>query len=161
VVETIHADRGRLVAAALTILRAWHAAGGPSSADPYGSFEDWSRRVREPLIWLGRADPCLSVATVQDNDPARSALASVLEQWKEEIGINSRRTIQQAINAALINSNFHSALVAVAGNQSGVLVSSDRLGRWLHKIEGKIVNGLSLVRDGNEHGHWLWKLQSY
>ena len=75
VVETIHANRGRLVAAALTVLRAWHAAGEPSLAEPYGSFEDWSRRVREPLIWLGRADPCESVAKVRDNDPARTALA--------------------------------------------------------------------------------------
>src|SRR4029077_4097905 len=41
VIETIHTDRGRLVAAALTILRAWHAAGAPPAAEPYGSFEDW------------------------------------------------------------------------------------------------------------------------
>ena len=25
---------------------------------PIGGFMDWSRRVREPLIWLGETDPC-------------------------------------------------------------------------------------------------------
>jgi hypothetical protein len=158
VIETIHTDRGRLVAAALTILRAWHAAGAPPAAEPYGSFEDWSRRIREPLIWLGRDDPCQSVATVQDNDPTRGALAGVLEQWEKVLGVNTRRTQQQVINAALVNSDFHAALVLVAGNQSGILVSNERLGRWLRKVEGKIVNGRRLIRDGNEHGYWLWKL---
>ena len=160
VVETIHTNRGRLVAAALTILRAWHAAGEPSLAEPYGSFGDWSRRVREPLIWLGHADPCESVVKVRDNDPARTALGGVLAQWKEVLGVSNRRTIQQVISAALVNSDLHSALVSVAGNQSGLLISSERLGRWLHKVEGKIVNDLRLIRDGNEHGHWLWKLQA-
>jgi len=160
VVETIHTNRGSLVAAALTILRAWHAAGEPSMAEPYGGFGDWSRRVREPLIWLGHADPCESVVKVRDNDPTRTALAGVLAQWKEVLGVSNRRTIQQVISAALVNSDLHSALVSVAGNQSGLLISSERLGRWLHKVEGKIVNDLRLIRDGNEHGHWLWKLQA-
>ena len=133
VVETIHANRGRLVAAALTVLRAWHAAGEPSLAEPYGSFEDWSRRIREPLIWLGHADPCESVAKVRDNDPARTALAGVLMHWKEVFGVNKRRTVQQVLSAALVNSDLHSALVAVAGNQSGLLISSERLGRWLQQ----------------------------
>jgi hypothetical protein len=160
VVETAHANRGRLVAAALTVLRAWHAAGEPAQAEPYGSFEDWSRRVREPLIWLGRDDPCQSVTAIQENDPARSALAGVLERWKEVFGVGTRHTQQQVMNAALINPDLHSALVVVAGNQSGILVSNERLGRWLHKVEGKIVNGLRLIRDGRQHSYWFWTLRS-
>jgi hypothetical protein len=77
----------------------------------------------------------------------------VLARWKEVLGVGNRRTIQQVISAALVNSDLHSALVSAAGNQSGLLISRERLGRWLHKIEGKIVNDLRLVRDGNEHGH--------
>ena len=84
----------------------------------------------------------------------------MLAQWKEVLGVSNRRTIQQIISAALVNSDLQSALVLVAGNQSGLLISSERLGRWLHKVEGKIVNDLRLIRDGNEHGHRLWKLQA-
>jgi hypothetical protein len=82
-------------------------------------------------------------------------------EWKEIFGVDTRRTVQQVISAALVNSDLHSALVAVAGNNSGLLISSERLGRWLHKVEGKIVSDLRLIRDKRDHGgHWLWKLQS-
>jgi len=44
-------------AAAMTVLRAWHIAGKPRQSHPLGTFTEWPRRIREPLIWLGRADP--------------------------------------------------------------------------------------------------------
>jgi hypothetical protein len=162
VIEIARAERGQLVAAALTVLRAWQIAREREklSLPPFGSFEDWSRRIREPLVWLGQADPCQSVTTVRDNDPERTALTGVLVQWKGAIGVNNQRTMRQVVNTALVNSDFHSALVAVAGNQSGILINSERLGRWLHKVEGKIVNHLRLIRDGRKDGYWLWKLQS-
>jgi Bifunctional DNA primase/polymerase, N-terminal len=158
VIETIHADRGRLVAAALTVLRAWHAAGMPAQVKPLGGFEDWARRVREPLIWLGRADPTDSATKIQDNDPARTDLRAVLEQWQLVFGIR-RVTIQQIISAGLVNSDLQNALISVAANKGGLLISPERLGRWLMKVEGKIVNKLRFMRRGNDHGHWLWKLQ--
>ena len=159
VVETIYADRGRLVAAALTLLRAWHAAGTPAQAEPYGGFEDWSRRVREALIWLRREDPCKSVTKVRDSDPVRSALEAVLEQWKVVLGISTHKTVQEVINAGLVDQNLHSALLSVAGNDSGLLVSNRRLGWWLKRVEGKIVNKLRLVRAGSSRGYPLWKLE--
>jgi hypothetical protein len=39
------ANRGRLIAALLTICSAWHAAGQPRSATRMGSFEDWAAIV--------------------------------------------------------------------------------------------------------------------
>jgi hypothetical protein len=50
------------------------------------------------------------------------------------------------------------ALVAVAGSRTGLLVSNDRLGRWLKKVQGKIVNGLCLLQAGNVRGYPLWRL---
>jgi RepB DNA-primase from phage plasmid len=158
VVETIQNNRGQLVAAALAVLRAWHAAAVPSQAEPLGGFEDWSRRIREPLLWLGREDPCSSEAKVRRNDPERAAHETVLIQWQQTLGIETRRTIQQVKNAALADMDFQAALVSVAGDRGGVFISNERLGRWLRKVEGKIVNGLKLVQDGNDHGYQVWKL---
>ncbi|MDH5675764.1 MAG: hypothetical protein OEZ06_26805 [Myxococcales bacterium] len=46
---------------ALTILRAYHCAGQPAlEMTPWGSYEEWSRRVRAPLLWLGLPDPYLT-----------------------------------------------------------------------------------------------------
>ena len=37
-----------------------------------GSFEEWSYRIRCPLLWLDRIDPCDSIKTIRENDPLRS-----------------------------------------------------------------------------------------
>jgi len=69
--EAARAERGALVAAALVVLRAWHGAQrSASNLEPLGSFEEWSFRIREPLLWLDRIDPCESIATVRDSEVA-------------------------------------------------------------------------------------------
>ena len=79
--------RGELVVAALTILRAWLASNERMKLPPYGSFETWSRRVREALVWLGCADPCDTVESVRADDPQRSDLAAILAQWEQHLRV--------------------------------------------------------------------------
>ena len=53
--EEIASDRGKFIAAALTIPLAYLAAGIPSElATIANGFEQWSRFVREPLVWRRR-----------------------------------------------------------------------------------------------------------
>jgi putative DNA primase/helicase len=149
----VRADRGKLVIAALTILRAWQVARANErlSLPPFGSFEDWSRRVRGSLVWLDHADPCETVAKVRENDPGREALRAVVMQWEQNLTVGQTYTVQQVIDRAFIDANFHAALLNVAASRSGLL-SNDRLGRWLRKVQGKIMNGFSLLQDGIQHG---------
>jgi len=76
VIEIAQARRGELVVAALTVLRAWHVAapGDRLGLTPFGSFEEWSQRIREPLVWLGKVDPCETLIEVRNSDPYRDAL---------------------------------------------------------------------------------------
>jgi putative DNA primase/helicase len=159
VIKAIQANRGILVAAALTVLRAWHVAGDRVEVSPFGSFNDWSHRIRGPISWLGRADPCDTALKVRDRDPKRAALNAVLMQWREHIGIGRPYTVQQVINAAVNVVEFHAALlsVAVAGNSS--MVSNERLGRWFKKVEGQIVEGLTLSQEGMRTGYSTWCLR--
>jgi hypothetical protein len=53
----VRRDRGAYIAAALTIARAYIAAGKPGRLPPLPSYEGWSDLVRSPLKWLGYADP--------------------------------------------------------------------------------------------------------
>jgi putative DNA primase/helicase len=46
-------DRANLVVAGLSVLRAYWQAARPKQTVELGSFEDWSRTVRDALIWLG------------------------------------------------------------------------------------------------------------
>ena len=161
IIDETHSKRDELVVAALTILRAWHvarAAGERVNIDPFGGFADWSRRVREPLIWLGEADPCDTVAKVRENDPHRDLLTPMIMQWKEHLGLNTQYTVQEVIGRAVNTPNFYVALMAVAEKRMGGVVSNDRLGRWLKRVQGKIISGFSLLQDGNAHGYPYWKL---
>jgi hypothetical protein len=96
-IEQARAGRGELVAAALTILRAWHVSGETSSATPLGSFEDWSQRIRGALLWLGCADPCDTITKVRSSDPEREALVAVIEQWRIHLGVglSAKHSVQE------------------------------------------------------------------
>jgi hypothetical protein len=57
--EYVVKHRQRFIHNALTILRAWHVArahGATVDAAAWGSFESWSRVVRDAVCWLGLAD---------------------------------------------------------------------------------------------------------
>ena len=55
--QDILANRGNYIAAALTICRAYIAAGRPNQLPQLASFGEWSDTVRSALVWLGEADP--------------------------------------------------------------------------------------------------------
>ena len=159
-VEVAQTRRGELVAAALTVLRAWHVAVPSSSLglSPFGSFEEWSHRIREPLIWLGKVDPCETLVEVRNSDPSRDLLIAVIMQWREHLNVNTKHTVQDVIGLAVNAPSFYTALLNVAASRSGQTVSNIALGRWLKGVQGKIVNGLTLLQDGNVRGYPLWKL---
>jgi hypothetical protein len=158
--EIAQIRRGELVATALTVLRAWHLAapGSPLNLSPFGSFEEWSHRIREALIWLGKVDPCETLAEVRNSDPHRDALIAVIMQWREHLGVDVKHTVQEVIGLAVNTPSFYTALMGVAASRNGHMVSNPNLGRWLKRVQGKIVNGVTLLQDGSIHGYPLWKL---
>jgi hypothetical protein len=161
VIEETQAKRGELVVAALTILRAWHLArerGECVNIDPLGGFMDWTQRVREPLIWLGEADPCDTMATLHENDPVQDELEAVLVQWEEKLGTGLCFEVHDLIARAVVEPSFYHALINVAASQTSNLVNPERLGWWLRRRQGRISKGLKIVKAGKSHGHTLWKL---
>ena len=72
-IERVMANRGAYVAAALTIALAYRETGKRAACDPIASYGQWSRVVREPLIWLGEDDPVRSMERTRDMDPEQAA----------------------------------------------------------------------------------------
>src|SRR6516164_8445323 len=159
-IEVAQIRRSELVAAALTVLRAWHVAtpSNPLNLTPFGSFEEWEHRIRSPLIWLNRVDPCETLVEVRNSDPHRDALVAVIMQWENHFGVGSVYTVQEIIERAVNSPSFYTALINVAASRSGQTVSNVNLGRWLKRVQGKIVNGLTLLQSGNAFGYPQWKL---
>lgn len=169
-VNYVTENRGKLIVAALTSLRAFVVAGKPSQKPPLGSFEEWSRMVRDCLLWLNAGDPCDTLEKARADDPVLTALRGVLIQWalvfREE-----RVTAKQVIDAATesvssptppypqvySNSELREALIMVAG--VGGAINSRRLGKFLSANQGRIVEGGRLVKDTKLHGDQLWRLE--
>ena len=158
VLEVARTERGALAIDVLTILRAWHLDRTITKTKPFGSFEDWSYRVRQPLLWLGQVDPCDSIQTVRENDPTRALLDAVLQQWAATLGTKNAFTVRQIIARAMIDPDFYGALMAVASSPQGPGISNDRLGRWLSKNNGKISGKFKLIRAGTNQGYPLWRV---
>jgi putative DNA primase/helicase len=156
--DVAKAQRGRLVSAALTILRAWHSAGMRIDRSPLGGFEEWSQRIRAPLLWLGCSDPCDTTLKLKTQDAQVMQLVAVMVCWKEHIGLNAPMNIQGIINKALVAPDLHNALMTVAEARSRQVISTERLGRWLRKVDGRIVSGNALRQAGTVHGYQTWVL---
>ena len=168
-VERAKGDRPMYVAAALTILRAYITAGAPRQAAPLGSFEEWSRLVRDALIWLGCADPCRTMEDARANDPSLGELREVLTQWRKVVKterITGRRLIERAVRqsggglpgskAEFDHPDLREVLLAVAG-QGGV-INGRKLGLWLGAHEKKPVGDVWLQKAGMLDGVQVWAL---
>lgn len=85
--QWIPPNRPALVAAGLTALRAYIAAGRPEvGIKPLGSFEVWSALVRAALIWLGEADPLLGREEIEAFDPVKTKLRALILAWYHTFG---------------------------------------------------------------------------
>ncbi|MGL4961003.1 MAG: hypothetical protein ACRC67_07205 [Inquilinus sp.] len=158
--DMVSGDRGKYVAAALTVVRAYIAAGSPGKLAPIGSYDAWSDMVRSSLVWLGEADPVLSMEKAREEDPQLMEIKEIFGQWRECLHLGDRYTTKAIITCAtdsfgqdgLRYPDLNDALVKVAGQ--GGRISSKSLGRWLMRTHGRVVNGLKiLVYLDEKHGH--------
>ena len=152
------ADRGAYVAAGLTIMRAYLAAGAPPVCGPFGSYPEWSQMVRSPLVWLGEPDPIASIDTTQAEDPELADLREVIDQWRDELKLDEpygSASIVEAASAAPAGFNppaFKQLLLRIAGGKDGN-ISAKRLGEWLRRSSGRVARG----SDGKKY--WLVREQ--
>jgi hypothetical protein len=126
---------------------------------PELDFGDWSRRVREALVWLGCDDPGSTMEKAREEDPYRADRAAVFLRWHEVIG-ESAVLVREIIAAAFGAPDFYAALLTVASARSGKEISPERLGRWLVKNKGSVTCHLTLIRaKGISGGLPRWQIK--
>jgi putative DNA primase/helicase len=137
--------RGELASAALTIVRAWLAAHEKPKMVKLGSFERWSELVREPLIWLGEADPVIVMEDVRSADPQLQNLRAMMEAWRKadiitEVSCQRLVEIAQSRDAfqSLVNPDLLGACLTVARGKGGE-VNPTRLGYWLRRVKDRVI----------------------
>jgi hypothetical protein len=165
--------RQEMVVAALTLVRAWFAAGCPRVAQGNtASFEEWDHLVRQPLACLAQHDlvwgehdtPSLcDVATVfaeaAAESPHKEKLRAVLHAWRG-CGVVGRRVTARDLLGSESTKGFggaesHDKLVEAitdAVGAQGQRPNATALGYWLKKHAGERMDGLCFERDGEISG---------
>jgi putative DNA primase/helicase len=177
-IERVLADRGPYIAAAITITRAYITAGSPKVCGQLGSYNEWARVVRSPLIWLGREDPVKSMDEARKEDPARRALNALIAIWETRlppnVGYTAAELIEKASEQRGVESSDHfyehdwtypqlrELLLQQGGTPRGD-IDTRRIGNWLASIRGRIHDGHCIERVKESAGHGnryaLMKLQ--
>jgi putative DNA primase/helicase len=141
-------SRKRLVAAALTILRAYQVAGRPRQSVPaWGGFGDWSASIREPLIWLGFPDPCATREHVIADDPEREEATAVFTAWYKAFP-GKPMTVRELLEAAEADPELRNALIAVSREQKAAdRPDAKKLGYWCRSWRFRVLDGLRLCSD--------------
>lgn len=156
--DTVLADRGKYVAAILTIVLAYREAGFPGQRRDLASFDDWSQLVRSPLIWLGCADPVQTMEAARAEDPVLSSLSAVMNTWLESVGAEVPVSAGELKERADVSPDLRAALMTVAGDRA--TIDTRRLGQWLGKYKGRIVSGLKFEAEEDKHAKQkVWVLR--
>lgn len=167
--ETVLSDRGKYIAAALTIIRAYIVAGKPGIIFPrLASFEEWSDLVRSALVWLGRTDPLIGMEAARAEDPRLQEVTEVFTAIWDVMG-DKRFTARELVDLAQkktceiecdvpVYPALWEALVNAAGDR-GRFLTPKRVGQWLSRHKSRICNNLRLENEADKHGHpakwWL------
>ncbi len=156
--------RGALVAAAVTVLRAWWAAERPAQDLPTPpGLEAWSRSVRGALVWAGQPDPVAPFdAPRSPTAPTFDAVADLIAGWAEMAAtFRGECSVRQALDrlANTSNDQFVRLRSAVAYFDPGPLgdrATADHLGRVLTRHSQVVSEGMQLLRtgSGNQGNRW-------
>mgnify|MGYP002620685753 CR=1 FL=1 len=153
-VQEVREARPQLVADALTVVRAYIAAGRPATLPPFGSFEDWDL-VRGALVWLGHADPADTRLAVKDDNPLVEEKAELFRALLTHVGVGCPFTLGDIGRA-----NGHEPLRSAIGHLL------DR-GEWEKRRAGHLLRrhkdvpfmGVTLRSKPNRAGVQEWWLE--
>lgn len=156
-------DRKRLLACALTILRAFFASGAPAMSASWGSFEAWSRVIPSALVWAGMTDPILARATVDPAlDDEKRTLAILVDGLKRLTPVSA--AVPEALAARDILAVLYppldpheprqpdgfdalrDAIEQECSTPSGRKPEARRLGKWLQRVRGRVIDGWCIER---------------
>ena len=160
-VRDVLRDRGRYVSAALTIVRAWIAAGRPKAVcKPMAGYGDWSDLCRQPLLWLGLADATESVFEAIAEDPDRETLDRLLTGWQSAFGRRAAM-VRDAVRVSAFrddHAELREVLHDIADERGAI--NRRRLGWWIRRHAGRIVDGRHFVRASGNRSAEAWQVES-
>jgi hypothetical protein len=169
-IDWTRTHRPALVAAALTILRAYHLAEDKPTIPTLGSFEAWCRMICGPLVWLEQANPLSGVDEIKDEDEEREQLRTLLLAWhavyKEQDNITLKRVktdLAHFTQGDAKADNSYQALedaLRTYDHSGKPFLNLESVASNLKKVTGRIVCGKTLSRGKKRTSSGMpWRLE--
>jgi len=159
-VEKVRRERGKYVAAVLTVIQAWRKTGmqreGVESIVSYGGA--WSDYCRFPLIWLGHPDPATALLKQVRHDPDGDALSGLMTEWHSAFG-STPTPVRKAVDTAFSSyPNLLDAIREFPVEERGE-INRSKLGWLLKKNANRIVSGFEF-QQAEADGRTAWRVVS-
>jgi hypothetical protein len=141
VVATAQERRPRLLAAALTVLRAYDVAGRPDQKlTPFASYGAWSSLVRNAVNWVKGSDPCANRDELRAADAKIDEAHAVITGWAELPGSDHGLTAAEALDIVAGNpAGFRILHEVFSGWSRSGLPGSRAIGNRVKKYRGRVV----------------------
>lgn len=150
-------NRGNLVWACLTLIRAALLASDSVIVSPMNGYNPWSQIVRRTLLFAGLSDPIKTQRVIEARDPKRTSLLEVMTAWRAAFG-STPVTVNQLL------SDCSPEGVAVFEALRGAIpylkeTDNRRVGKWLQANMNKPVEGMILQNVGVYRGSATWNVE--
>lgn len=167
--DWIPANRPRLIQAGLTVLRAYIVAGKPKQPiKNFARFEDWSGLIRSALVWLGESDPLAGREQLEDGDPVRVKLRSLLLAWfavfktapatSKEAALRAGETMFDDEGTEQPRYPAMKECLEEHFTDKGGKMNSRYLGEFLKKYAGRVDIGARFEACGISHHAVNWRI---
>jgi hypothetical protein len=151
--------RAQMLVDTLTVIRAYLTATTAYTAPvKLPSFESWSTFAREPLLWLGMADPV--VTQLNETDDEMRNVGPIFERLAAHFGDKPFTAFMVARLVGSLsdeNNELSDSLMQMGCMEP---TSPIKIGYWLRASKDKIGAGLKLVHDGQTKHGVRWRLQN-
>ncbi|NJP42300.1 bifunctional DNA primase/polymerase [Actinacidiphila epipremni] len=147
----LRAQASTVVAALVTMVRAWLAAGAPTIRTRKGDYSEWATIVAGLLGFLGVEGWMTDRDDLVGQDDEVLEWAAFLAAWQDKLGTEAHPVSK--ILAALID-------VVPRDHRTGEPPSANSLGHWLKARDGRYFDGIKpvLVLDRRNKRN-LWRVQ--
>lgn len=150
-------NRGQYIADALTVVRAYKLAGSPDKLPQLASFGEWSDLVRSAIVWLGFPDPLKSMDKVRDADGRLDSLKAFIAAWYSA-DPTGKKSAAEIVEFSLANVEMQVAMKSFCSSRG--VVDGVSLGKRLHSVKDRVVDGFKIVSDKDSHTKTnIWRLQ--
>jgi hypothetical protein len=161
--EYVQRRRSVFLRAAFIVMRAWRLAGMPRQRlHAVGSFEEWSRKVRDLVYWVTGYDVSDGFRRNKAEDPRRQGDAALLAALYQQFGttpfkgadvitihkrvIDHQRTPHSLPAPTLTEQAVHEALESVLSSRS---INAKVFGYWAIRVKGARMEGFMLETHHN------------